>query len=84
MKIKTNESLIQNQGAITNKIANFWDQVSAGWRQIWGPHIHHGFYENNQTITPLEAQEKLLEKLTAVLKIPAYSRILDVGFSLVE
>lgn len=79
MKIKTDHPLMTDPIKITNTIASFWDQISGGWRKIWGPHIHHGFYENNNSITPLEAQVKLIEKLAEMLQITPQSRILDAG-----
>lgn len=79
MKVKTDQSIIPHREKIAQKIANFWDQLSEGWRLVWGPHIHHGYYENNQSINPLEAQEKLIEKLAELLEIPPNAKILDVG-----
>lgn len=79
MKIKTNYPVLHQQEIITKTIANFWDQISEGWESVWGPHIHHGFYDSNVAITPIEAQEKLIEKLAARVSINANSRILDAG-----
>ena len=79
MQIKTDHPVTNDRIKITNTIANFWDQISEGWKKIWGPHIHHGFYENNESITPLAAQEKLIEKLADMLQIAPQDQILDVG-----
>lgn len=77
--IRTDTPLLQDKYKIMHVIADFWDNISEGWREIWGPHIHHGYYENNQTITPLQAQEILIEKLSALLNITRESSILDAG-----
>lgn len=77
--IRTDQSIFKNREMITNTIANFWDQTTIAWRKIWGPHIHHGFYEKEKTLTPLEAQENLIEKLTQLLNITSRDQILDVG-----
>jgi len=77
--IRTDESLFKDRTKITNTIAHFWDQTTHIWRKIWGPHIHHGFYEKEKQLTPLEAQENLIEKLTQLLNITSEDRILDVG-----
>ena len=69
MKIMTTQPLMSDRSQITRQIANFWDKITEGWRAIWGPHIHHGYYESNASLTPLEAQEKLIEKLTEMLEI---------------
>lgn len=80
MKIKTDVPIINNREKITRKIGQFWDQISEGWQIVWGPHIHHGYYENNSTtLPPLLAQEKLIEKLTELLEITPLTKILDVG-----
>lgn len=79
MKIRTDQPLMNDRLKITRIIANFWDKTSLAWRTIWGPHIHHGYFEDNHLLTPLEAQENLIEKLVQYLKINPESRILDVG-----
>lgn len=79
MFIKTDSPLAHNRASITKKIASFWDRTSEGWKMVWGPHIHHGFYENNESITPLQAQEKLIHKLENLITILPHYRILDVG-----
>lgn len=77
MKIKTNASIFNDQQLVIKTITKFWDKTSPAWRDIWGVHIHHGYYEGDET--PAAAQEKLLKKLTQLLTItPAY-RILDIG-----
>jgi tocopherol O-methyltransferase len=79
MIIKTNQPLIHDREKITNKIADFWDQISEAWQAVWGTHIHHGYYENNQTVNPQEAQEKLIEKLAAMVEIAPQNKIIDIG-----
>lgn len=79
MKVKTDQPIFKNRLKITRTIADFWNKTSEGWRTIWGPHIHHGFYENNEAITPVEAQEILIKKLAEKLDITPETKILDVG-----
>lgn len=80
MKIRTDQAFFQ-QAKLTQTVANFWDQISEAWKTVWGPHIHHGYYDND-LLTPLEAQERLIEKLIEEINIfPGYS-ILDVGCGL--
>lgn len=79
MSVKTNEPILHNRAKITKTIANFWNKTSDGWRQIWGPHIHHGYYPKNQSLSPLQAQEKLIDKLIELFDIKAGDKILDVG-----
>lgn len=79
MLIKTNQPLLNNHEKMTQQIADFWDQTSEGWQTVWGTHIHHGYYENNQPLNPKEAQEKLIEKLANLVEIAPQDKILDVG-----
>lgn len=79
MIIKTNQPLFSERNTITKRIANFWDNISAGWLTIWGPHIHHGYYEDGKSLTPIEAQENLIEKLIQTLAITSRAKILDAG-----
>ena len=79
MIIKTNQPILTNRAQITRKISAFWDQISLGWRQIWGPHIHHGYYLEEETLSPLEAQERLIEKLVSLLTLTPETKLLDVG-----
>jgi len=81
-KIKTDTPLIQDRNAITSRIAKFWDTISVGLNEVWGPHIHHGYYENNETISPLEAQVRLIEKLSSLITIGKGDKILDAGCGL--
>jgi len=79
LKIKTNEPIVASRDKITNTIATFWNKTSDAWRAIWGPHLHHGYYETNKKLSPLEAQEILIEKLAGMLNIQQYDKILDAG-----
>jgi len=76
--VRTDHPIAQDRRKITHDIADFWNKTSTAWQTIWGPHIHHGYFENHGE-TPLEAQEKLIEKLLALLQISAHDEILDVG-----
>jgi len=77
-RIRTDSPVGEDRREITRDIADFWDKTSRAWQTIWGPHIHHGFFETHDE-TPVEAQEKLIEKLLALLEISGRDTILDVG-----
>lgn len=76
--IKTDSPIGPDRTKITRNIANFWDKTSLAVQMIWGPHIHHGYFETHRE-TPVEAQEKLMEKLSALIQISPRDKILDVG-----
>jgi len=77
-QIKTDSPIGPDRAAITRDIAHFWDKTSLAVRAIWGPHIHHGYFETYDE-TPVEAQEKLMEKLAGLIRISPHDKILDVG-----
>ena len=81
MEVRTDAAIINNHSAILNKIAHFWDNISSGWKEILGSHIHHGFYDANEQrqVSVLSAQEKLIEKLANLLNLKKQDRVLDVG-----
>lgn len=63
---------------LTNTVAKFWDQISSAWDEIWGPHIHHGYYTADE-VTPLQAQERLIEELSKFAELGDGLRMLDAG-----
>ena len=65
---------------LTEDIRKHYDVLSGFYHLLWGPHIHHGFWENNET--PAEAQEKLIERLAARLQVGAEHHVLDIGSGL--
>lgn len=60
------------------KIIEHYDLASPYYRQIWGDHIHHGYWETGRE-TKEEAQLALTVRLAESARIPAGSTILDVG-----
>jgi tocopherol O-methyltransferase len=76
--IRTDRPIALDRLKITREIADFWNKTSRAWQTIWGPHIHHGYFESHGE-TPVEAQEKLIEKLLELLEISPADEILDVG-----
>ena len=82
-KVKTNEPILTDQESILKDIAVFWDNTSNAWNAIWGPHIHHGFYDSKSSaLSPKKAQELLIEKLCSLIKLQPNQKILDVGCGL--
>ncbi len=69
-------TLILNQ-----RIQKFYDASSALWEQIWGEHMHHGYYgaDGKQRKDRRQAQIDLIEELLNWANIQEASQILDVG-----
>ncbi|KAH9321716.1 hypothetical protein KI387_016355 [Taxus chinensis] len=53
-------------------IAEFYDESSGVWEDIWGDHMHHGFYDENNNTDHRAAQIKMIEKTLSFAEIPGY------------
>ncbi len=66
----------------TERIQTFYDESSYLWEQVWGEHMHHGYYgEDGQTQVskPQEAQRILIERILQWSAVESPKDILDVG-----
>jgi len=66
-------------------IANFYDKSSALWEDIWGEHLHHGYYSPPDRTDHVQAQIDMVDKLLdfAEIKDPgSIGKIVDVGCGL--
>jgi len=66
---------------LKDKIVQHYDAISPFYRDLWGVHIHHGYWITGAE-TKEEAQEQLIEQLICRAKIHKGARILDVGCGL--
>lgn len=64
----------------TREIQWHYDKLSNLYGLFWGNHIHHGYWENQESTK--RAQLHLIEQLVAFAEIKSGSRILDVGCGL--
>ena len=66
----------------TERIQTFYDESSYLWEQVWGEHMHHGYYGKDgqtQVNKPQEAQRILIEKILQWSAVESPKDILDVG-----
>lgn len=63
-----------------NAISDHYDRISGIYRAWLGEHLHHGYWENAESLAA--AQERLVERLAARARIPHFARVLDVGCGL--
>ena len=63
---------------IKQQIQKFYDASSPYWPELWGRHIHDGYYITGQE-SKEEAQENLIKLLAEKADIKKGSNILDVG-----
>lgn len=66
---------------LNSRIARFYDVSSQLWEDVWGEHMHHGFYHDGKRgdVDKIRAQELLIEKLLELGSITSPQEILDVG-----
>ena len=66
---------------LKDRIIQHYDELSPYYRDLWGVHIHHGYWKTGRE-TKEEAQEQLIRELVSRAKIENGARILDVGCGL--
>jgi tocopherol O-methyltransferase len=66
--------------SLTADIRKHYDVLSGFYQSLWGPHMHHGYWEAGES--PIGAQVKLIERLAARLEIAPEHRVLDIGSGL--
>jgi tocopherol O-methyltransferase len=59
-------------------IRNHYDIVTPFYRLFWGPHIHHGLWEQGDE-SPLLAQRRLIDRLASSAGLGRGDTVLDVG-----
>ncbi|MEO0867350.1 MAG: methyltransferase domain-containing protein [Cyanobacteria bacterium J06642_11] len=67
---------------LTDRIQQFYDESSRLWEQVWGEHMHHGYYgvDGHRPVdSPQAAQRDLIEELLCWSHVDAPQSILDVG-----
>jgi tocopherol O-methyltransferase len=62
---------------LVDAIRTHYDQLAFFYRAFWGDHIHHGYWEGEES--PATAQVQLLARLADRAAIPNGARVLDVG-----
>jgi tocopherol O-methyltransferase len=63
------------------QIQQFYDASSGLWEQIWGEHMHHGYYGRAGTykIDRRQAQIDIIEELLDWAKVQNVENIIDIG-----
>lgn len=66
---------------LSEQIKEFYDASTGLWEQVWGEHLHHGYYgrKGNYKINRRQAQIALIEELLLWAKVEGAKNILDVG-----
>lgn len=66
---------------LKNQIQQFYDASSGLWEQVWGEHMHHGYYgpTGKEKKDRRQAQIELIEELLYWAGVEQAKQILDVG-----
>lgn len=59
-------------------IAEFYDESSGIWEDIWGDHMHHGFYDPDSTVSVADHREAQIRMIEQSLSFASLSGILFV------
>jgi len=54
-----------------------YDLATPFYRLLWGPHIHHGLWEGDES--PAAAQQRLIDRLATAAALTPRQAVLDVG-----
>lgn len=67
--------------SLQQQIQQFYDASSGLWEQIWGEHMHHGYYgqDGRDRKERRQAQIDLIEELLSWANVHQAEQILDVG-----
>jgi tocopherol O-methyltransferase len=66
---------------LQQQIRQFYDASSGLWEEVWGEHMHHGYYgaDGTEKKERRQAQIDLIEELLAWAGVQQATQILDVG-----
>lgn len=70
-------------GILQKGIAEFYDESSGIWEDIWGDHMHHGFYEPDSTVSVSDHRDAQIRMIEEALRFAAVSGTLSLSLCLV-
>jgi len=63
----------KNDGALKKGIAEFYDESSGTWENIWGDHMHHGFYDPDSTVSVSDHRAAQIRMIDEALRFAGLS-----------
>lgn len=69
------ESLIE-ESPVT--VASHYDELDAFYREVWGLHVHHGYWSTGKE-TSLDATIALVDHMLRDVKLDSSSKVVDIG-----
>eukprot|EP00960_Hanusia_phi_P026304 746187-Hanusia_phi.AAC.1 len=73
--------LAASDSELKSGIANFYDQSSPLWEEVWGEHMHMGHYgqKGDEKKSDVQAQIDMVDRLLEWGQVSAPTHVLDVG-----
>ncbi|KAJ7978871.1 Gamma-tocopherol methyltransferase [Quillaja saponaria] len=76
-----------DEGLLTKGIAEFYDESSGLWENLWGDHLHHGYYDPDSTASVSDHRAAQIRMIEEALRFAGISEdsskwpktIVDVG-----
>lgn len=73
----------RSDGELKSGIAKFYDESSAIWLDVWGEHMHHGYYPPDMKVDHKEAQIDMIDRSLDFAygneKSPTPASVVDIG-----
>lgn len=63
----------KKDGALKKGIAEFYDESSGTWEDIWGDHMHHGFYDPDSTVSVSDHRAAQIRMIDEALRFAGLS-----------
>lgn len=70
--------IVPRQLQTTEAVAAHYDELDRFYREIWGDHVHHGYWETGRE-TPQEAADALVDLLASRLRLEDGFHACDIG-----
>jgi len=70
----------EKEGKLQKGIAEFYDESSGLWENIWGDHMHHGFYDPDSTVSLSDHRLAQIRMIQESLRFASVSGIFRFYF----
>jgi len=77
-RAKRGRMILPNIAQTTRDVAAHYNDLDAFYREIWGEHVHHGYWETGQE-SPAQAVEALTGLVASHLALRPGQRVCDIG-----
>src|SRR4051794_25348114 len=83
MSVDSTDTGLHHEGSVEElhrAVRDHYDKLVELYEDLWGEHIHHGYWEPGRHDTPRDiAQQRTTQELSRFAGLPFGSRVLDSG-----